>query len=92
MTTFDESGFTTFRFERHDRVLKVIIDNPASDINAVDNELHSQFALLFVLGSLGPSSQAHIGYRFAERETILNESRTLIERVERELGYKPAPP
>ena len=47
MTTFDESGFTTFRFERHDRVLKVIIDNPASDINAVDNELHSQFALLF---------------------------------------------
>jgi enoyl-CoA hydratase len=46
-TRFDESGFTAFRFERHEQVLKVIIDNPASEVNAVDEALHSQFSLLF---------------------------------------------
>ena len=47
MTRFNDTGFTTFRFERHDAVLKVIIDNPASEVNAVDDALHTEFALLF---------------------------------------------
>lgn len=47
MTRFNDTGFTTFRFERHAAVLKVIIDNPASAVNAVDDALHTEFALLF---------------------------------------------
>lgn len=47
MRTIDESGFTTLRFERYDKVLKVIIDNPASDLNVVDDALHSDFTMLF---------------------------------------------
>ena len=43
----DPSAFSTMRFERHGAVLKVIIDNPASDLNAVDDALHSDFARLF---------------------------------------------
>jgi enoyl-CoA hydratase len=46
-TPIDQSGFTAIRFERHGSVLKVIIDNPASDVNAVDEALHAQFAMLF---------------------------------------------
>lgn len=43
----DESGFTTLRFERHGAVLKVVIDNPASDLNAVDEALHADLTTLF---------------------------------------------
>ena len=47
MPAVDPSAFSTMRFERHGAVLKVIIDNPASDLNAVDDALHSDFARLF---------------------------------------------
>ena len=43
----DPSAFTTMRFERHGKVLKVVIDNPASDLNAVDEALHTDFVRLF---------------------------------------------
>ena len=47
MTAIDESGFTTIRFDRVGTVLRVTIDNPASDINAVDEALHTDLARLF---------------------------------------------
>lgn len=47
MTAIDETGFTTLRFDRIGHVLRVTIDNPASDINAVDEALHTDFARLF---------------------------------------------
>lgn len=39
--------FTTLRLERDDQVLKVVIDNPRSELNAVDEALHTDFAKLF---------------------------------------------
>ena len=47
MTVIDETGFTTIRFDRIGTVLRVTIDNPASDINAVDEALHTDLARLF---------------------------------------------
>ena len=41
------SDFTTLRLERIDRVLRVTIDHPTSDLNAVDGRLHHELALLF---------------------------------------------
>jgi enoyl-CoA hydratase len=43
--TYD--NYTTIRFERTDRILTVILDNPASDTNAVDVQSHAEFARLF---------------------------------------------
>ena len=43
----DPSDYTTLRFERHGDVLKVIIDNPASELNAVDEALHGDLNRLF---------------------------------------------
>lgn len=39
--------YTTMRFERVDKVLRVTIDNPCSDLNIVDEALHSELTLLF---------------------------------------------
>lgn len=39
--------YTTIRFERTDSILTVILDNPASDTNAVDETSHAEFARLF---------------------------------------------
>ncbi|HWW55050.1 MAG TPA: enoyl-CoA hydratase-related protein [Acidimicrobiales bacterium] len=41
------STFATLRTERVGRVLKVTIDNPASELNAVDAQLHADFTALF---------------------------------------------
>jgi enoyl-CoA hydratase len=41
------SAFTCMRFERHGDVLKVVIDNPASELNSVDANLHDDFVRLF---------------------------------------------
>ncbi len=40
-------GYATLRFERHGDVLQVTIDNPRSDINAVDDVLHAELARVF---------------------------------------------
>lgn len=47
MTAIEHTDFTTIRFERHGSVLKAIIDNPASEINAVDDALHTDLTNLF---------------------------------------------
>lgn len=43
----DESGYETLHFERLDAVLRVTIDHPGSEINAVDGLLHGEFGRLF---------------------------------------------
>lgn len=40
-------NYRTMRFERVGMVLRVVIDNPASETNAVDAVLHTEFARLF---------------------------------------------
>jgi len=42
-------GFTTLRFEQLDEgaILRVVIDRPGSELNAVDEALHHDFATLF---------------------------------------------
>jgi enoyl-CoA hydratase len=40
-------NFETIRFERDGHLLKVILDNPASDTNAVDEKSHAEFTRLF---------------------------------------------
>ena len=47
---------STIRTERRDRVLLVTIDNPRSDLNAVDHELHHDLTALF--GALRKESEA----------------------------------
>ncbi len=39
--------FTTLKIERVDQVLRVTIDHPRSDLNAVDEDLHHDLAMLF---------------------------------------------
>ena len=43
----DETAFTALRFERVGLVLRVIIDNPASELNTVDARLHHELTKLF---------------------------------------------
>jgi len=43
----DQSGFEMLRVERDGWVLKVTIDRPDSDLNAVDDRLHTELARLF---------------------------------------------
>ncbi|HEB91043.1 MAG TPA: enoyl-CoA hydratase/isomerase family protein [Deltaproteobacteria bacterium] len=43
----DANGYHTLRLERIDRVLKVTIDHPDHDLNAVDASLHADLARLF---------------------------------------------
>ena len=40
------------------------------------------------MNKVGPDGMIIVPVGSKERETILNESRTLIDRVEREIGYK----
>lgn len=43
----NSDSFTTLKFERIGKVLRVVIDNPRSDINWVDEALHSDLTRLF---------------------------------------------
>jgi enoyl-CoA hydratase len=43
----DPSAYSALKFERRDRVLRVEIDNPDSETNAVDERLHHDFFRLF---------------------------------------------
>ncbi len=39
--------YTTMKFDHVGKVLRVVIDNPRSDLNAVDEDLHADFTRLF---------------------------------------------
>ncbi len=43
----DDEGYECIRFERIDDVLRVVIDHPRSDLNAVDGVLHHELRWLF---------------------------------------------
>jgi enoyl-CoA hydratase len=43
----DDKSFTALRIERVGRVLRVTIDNPASELNTVDARLHHELTALF---------------------------------------------
>jgi enoyl-CoA hydratase len=47
MTRLEEHAFECLRVERRGRVLEVAIDNPKSELNAVDATLHEELARLF---------------------------------------------
>jgi enoyl-CoA hydratase len=47
MAVLSGSDFTTLRLERRGPVLRVTIDHPESEINAVDERLHRDLAALF---------------------------------------------
>src|SRR5512147_2820170 len=47
MAVLSGSEFTTLRLERRGQVLRVTIDHPDSEINAVDERLHRDLAALF---------------------------------------------
>ena len=48
-TPFRQSDFRYLRFERIGDVLKVVIDRPENDLNAVDDRLHEELTHLFPL-------------------------------------------
>ena len=43
----DDDSFSALRLERVGPVLKVTIDNPASELNTVDERLHHELTVLF---------------------------------------------
>jgi enoyl-CoA hydratase len=43
----DDLGLTCLRIARRGRVLEIVIDNPKSELNAVDGTLHEELAALF---------------------------------------------
>jgi len=45
MTTYE--GYRNLRFDRDGDVLRITIDRPGNDLNAVDGSLHDEFARLF---------------------------------------------
>ncbi len=45
--SIDETDYQALRFERRDRVLRIVIDHPSSPQNAVDDLLHGELVRLF---------------------------------------------
>jgi enoyl-CoA hydratase len=43
----EEQRFETLRIARRGSILEITIDNPKSDLNAVDGTLHAELAMLF---------------------------------------------
>jgi hypothetical protein len=81
---------------RIDEQGKVTPSNPNPHImfygpGLTDADIGGVRGSLVFMNKVGPDGMIIVPVGSKERETILNESRTLIERVERELGYKPAP-
>jgi enoyl-CoA hydratase/carnithine racemase len=46
-SSLDPAAFSALRLERHGRVLRVEVDNPESETNAMDELLHGEFFRLF---------------------------------------------
>jgi hypothetical protein len=81
---------------RIDEQGKVTPSNPNPHImfygpGLTDADIGGVRGSLVFMNRVGPDGMIIVPVGSKERETILNESRTLIERVERELGYKLAP-
>lgn len=81
---------------RIDETGKVTPSNPNPHVmfygpGLTDADIGGVRGSLVFMNKVGPDGMIIVPIGSKERETILNDSRPLIERVEKELGYKPAP-
>jgi hypothetical protein len=81
---------------RIDETGKITPSNPNPHVmfygpGLTDADIGGVRGSLVFMNKVGPDGMIIVPVGSKERETILSESRPLIERVERELGYKPAP-